>query len=80
MSVGKYPNVAEVINEAISAVQQTEKLFDVTAIIGSVYRGGNQTSRVAAFVIIAESDLPGQFTFPDNGEIVTVSVEHTQAQ
>jgi hypothetical protein len=55
-------------------------LFDVTAVIGSVYSGGNENPRLVAFRMIAEhtENLEGEcrFTFPNlDGSLNTVTVD-----
>lgn len=54
--------------------------FDVTCVIGRVElnRKGQHTPQEAAFLLIAQHDTDGTFTFPSEiGGIVRVTVETT---
>lgn len=54
------------------------KLFDITCIVGTVFAGGTQDPRVAAFALIGEHGADGEFTFPDeDGATIHVSVYTT---
>lgn len=63
--------------ESSQASQEPVKLFDVvvTRTVGSVFSGGSQSPRVAAFTMVAMEDMDGNFSFPDeDGRKVTVTV------
>lgn len=54
----------------------SRKLFDITAVIGSVYSGGTMNPRVVAFSLIGEHGAPGEYSFPDeDGTLTVVRVE-----
>jgi hypothetical protein len=56
----------------------TEKLFDITCVVGSVYRGGTDDPRVVAFQLIGAHQADGTFTFPDSvGGMIQVTVHTT---
>jgi hypothetical protein len=61
-------------SDSVSNVQLEEKLFDVTCVVGSVYRSNayGTSPRVAAFRLIAEHGVDGHFVFADHeGRYIT---------
>lgn len=53
--------------------------FDVTCVIGTVEVGeGEHTPGQAAFLLIAQHDAPGHYSFPGphEGSVIRVTVEH----
>lgn len=65
--------------EAVAATYPTsddpQKLFDITCVVGSVYKGGTEDPRVVAFELIARSGHDGEFSFPNpNGDGTTLLV------
>lgn len=70
-----YPTEAAV--EQPPTDNQPTVLFEVTRIVGAVMSGGEVSPRVAAFMLIAE-DGDGIFSFPLDGNVVSVKVEETK--
>lgn len=73
---GSEPSVAATPSATtVGPAHAPVKLFDVTCVVGSVYDGGTQPPRIAAFEMIASHDADGTFTFPDeDGRIIEVTV------
>lgn len=64
-------------SDSVLAEPEGEVLFEVTvtSVIGKVRAGGHLNPRVAAFILIAEAGITGEYSFPaeDGGvEVVTV--------
>lgn len=58
-----------------------DKLFDITCVVGSVYRGvhGDLSPREVAFLMIARADHDGEFHFPnEDGLDICVAVAETR--
>lgn len=71
----QYPRVPEATAEAPTSDEG--KLFDITCVIGSVYRDDNSgfTPREVAFLMIARHGADGVFHFPnEDGDDTVVEV------
>lgn len=63
-------------------VQESDKLFDITCVVGSIYRGGGNglTPREAAFLLIARHGADGLFVFPnEDGSLNHIDVATVNA-
>jgi len=77
-------DATESVQETVYGTSEHLHLFDVVLVrvVGSVYSGGSQSPRIAAFSMIAMEDTDGEYSFPDeDGRRVTVVVttdDHSQ--